>query len=212
MLETSRTTQSATAYKHLRRLLLYGQAPAGKRLTEAPWAEELGVTRGALREAMSMLAHEGLLTRGAKGGFFVPVLTQKDINSILEVRLAFEVAALKLVTLRNGCPRSSLVSMRKACDTMEQLMNDGYAMGFVEVDYRFHLLLVEASGNERLMQVYNQAPLPLVGWQKSNLETTRAAEEKTILEHRKLCDLIEAKHMDKAAALLERHLLSKHTK
>ena len=211
MNEPSRTTQSSTAYRHLRRLLLYGQTPAGKRLTEAPWAEQLGITRGALREAMSMLAHEGLLTRGKKGGFFVPILTQRDIDSILEVRLAFEIAALHMMTRRGGCPQNGLQAMRRACDTMEQLMKDGYTMGFVEADYRFHLLLVEAGGNERLLQVYNQAPLPLVGWQNSSLENARQDEEQTVREHRALCDFIEAKKIDGAVALLEDHLMSKHS-
>ncbi|MBN1943017.1 MAG: GntR family transcriptional regulator [Phycisphaerae bacterium] len=202
----AKQTQRDECYASLRRALLHGLTVPGQRLTESLWAEKLGVTRGSLREAMSMLLHEGLLTRGKRGGFFAPAMTRHDYQNVLEVRFALESGALRLMALKR-LPPNNLARLRETCDVMEQMLRENLELGFAEADRRFHALLVEAGQNERLENVYSRAPLPLMSSPESNRERRREKLRRTLDEHRRLCDLLEKGNIPEACELLERHLL-----
>ena len=200
-------TQRENCYKQLRRMLMHGQIPAGQRLTESVWSQRLGVTRGSLREAMSMLLHEGLLTRGAGGGFFVPAMGQHDFEEVQEVRIAIEVGALRLVGINND-PLCNLQQMRETCDSMAQMIESDFELGFVEADRRFHEQLVEACGNARLKRVYSQAPLPLGLPSEPDKMIRREQFRHTLEEHIRIYDLLAAGNISEACELLEQHLLA----
>src|SRR6186713_1785708 len=85
------------AYQGLRRLLVLQRIPAGERLREPQWAEELGVNRMALREAFARLEAEGLIEKGERTGYFVPVLTDGDLDEIKYARVVLECAAIDLI-------------------------------------------------------------------------------------------------------------------
>ena len=201
--------QTQSCYGQVRRLLLYRQIQSGTRLTEVTWAERLGVNRSALREALNMLAHEGLLTRGEGGGFFVPVLEKRDLEEILEVRLALELGAIRLLAQRDAAP-SQIDELRKVCQTMEQMYEAGLELGFEEGDRQFHELLVDSAENSRLSRVYQQAPLPVVPSVDPDEAPRRKSMKKTLEEHHQLCDLLSATQYKKAADLLEKHLMTSY--
>jgi len=156
-----------------------------------------------------MLLHEGLLTRGTGGGFFVPVMDQRDLEEVQEARIAIEVGALRLVAMSNGSI-SNLQQMRETCDSMTQMIESGFELGFVEADRRFHEQLVEASENARLKRVYSQAPLPLVPSSEPDRTIRRGQFQQTLDEHIRICDLLAAGDINEACELLEQHLLTSH--
>lgn len=88
---SERSIQSQTCYKQLRRMVLLGQIPAGERFREVEWAARLGVHRSSLREALSGLAHEGLIRRGERGGF-----SRRFMNSAIWMKFWKCVPFLKL--------------------------------------------------------------------------------------------------------------------
>ena len=65
-------------------------------MTETDWAEQLGISRGPLREALGVLAHEGLLTHRVSGGFFTPDMDEDAVRAIMEARWVVEVGSLRL--------------------------------------------------------------------------------------------------------------------
>ena len=79
--EGNRNTARELAYGELRRLLTNASLKPGTRFGEIEWADRLGVHRGAVREAMAVLFHEGLLSRQGRS-FVVPVLDDRDIQEI----------------------------------------------------------------------------------------------------------------------------------
>ncbi len=207
MQDSVKQTQRDECYKSLRRMLLHGLIAPGKRLTETVWAKQLGVTRGALREAMSMLLHEGLITRGERGGFFVPELGPVDYEEVLEVRYAIEAGAMRLLAMKKLTP-ANLSRMRETCDAMERMDQEDYDLGLVEADRRFHELLVEAGRNVRLQRVYSRAPLPLIPSMDPSSEMRHANHQRTIREHRLICDLLEQGNVSEACKVLEKHLFA----
>jgi DNA-binding GntR family transcriptional regulator len=205
-----KTSQSRSCYEALRWQLLHGQLTAGSRLVEEKWSTHLGVNRSALREALVLLAHEGFLESGPKGGFFVPVYSESVLDEVLEVRLALEVGALEILEIRGQIPAEGLRKLDRSCDMMRQLTEAGFEYGFVEADRMFHEALVAMAGNSRLLRVYRQAPLPLNPLPNPDMETRRRNMRETLGEHLELCQRIKEGRIREAIELLRDHLLTGH--
>ena len=205
-----KASQSRSCYDALRWQLLHGQLTPGSRLVEEKWSENLGVNRSALREALVVLAHEGFLESGSKGGFFVPVHSQQVLDEVLEVRLSLEVGALEILEIRGSVPEDGLRELKHSCDIMLQLTEAGFEYGFVEADRKFHETIVSMSGNSRLLRIYRQAPLPLNPLPDPNLETRRKNMRETLVDHIELCKRLGDGNIRDAIELLRRHLLVGH--
>jgi DNA-binding GntR family transcriptional regulator len=206
-----RPSQTRSCYQHLRRQLLHGQLAPESRLVEEKWAAQLGVHRSAVREALMILAHDGLVEVGERGGFFVPKFDQQALDEVQEVRLALEVGAIRMYALRNGEGPHDFRRLHEACDLMEQNMKADCEFGFVEADRRFHEILVEMAGNRRLMRVYRQAPLPLAPLPETEESARRANMRRTLAEHRRVVELLDEGRVDDAVEVLRRHLLVPHS-
>ncbi|UCD29889.1 MAG: GntR family transcriptional regulator [Planctomycetota bacterium] len=194
------------AYSRLRRLLILQQVPEGQRLRETEWAKRLGVNRTALREAFARLEAEGFIELGAKTGYFVPHLTNKDVLEIIEVRILLEGGAIdRLIQTKRNVPRY-LKPMLEACEQLERLVQEDYVLGVAEADRRFHEALIYASGNKRLLFLYQRAPLPIIHPEIISGEQWEARVRKTYQEHRKILEAITNSNADEAKELLHTHL------
>jgi DNA-binding GntR family transcriptional regulator len=205
MLATRRPNLGTQAYEKLRRLLIHGQLPSGIKLIESEWAKRLGVHRIAVREAMVLLAHEGLLRPGPRGGFVTPILEQRDLDEIMEVRRIVEIGAIRLLGER-GLEDAEVKKLESICDLMRANLDAEMELGFIEGDRGFHRALVEMSRNQRLLDLYNHAPLPLWPSRVTDPDHRRADALRTIAEHREMCGLLAAGRTGEAVELMERHL------
>ena len=201
----ARQPTSQKCYEQLRQLLLYRQLTPGGRLVEVEWSQRLGVHRAAVREAMSLLAHEGLLQRGKKGGVFVPILEQRDIDEVWEARMILEVGALQLIAKRR-LDKDALNPLLDFCDTQQYLVDKGMEFGYMEADRKFHEALIELADNERLSTMYRRSALPHIAPRIDDPQSLRQSREKTIQEHREIYRLIVERQIDKATELLKQHL------
>ena len=209
MTERDHPAQSRECYHQLRRLLIHTQIRPGSRLVEADWAERLKVHRTSLREAMSMLAHEGLLRRGERGGFFAPLYEQRDLDEVWAVRSIVEAGAVRLLAERPEA-EVDLALLDRSIDAMEQMLNSDFELGFLEADRRFHQVLVELSGNNRLIELYNRAPLPLMHSALVDPAARRDVGGKAVLEHREIARLIREGRTVEAIERLQEHLHQAH--
>ena len=128
-------------FNTLRQAILKGELKPGERLMEIALAERLGVSRTPIREAMRKLEQEGLVVMIPRRGAQVANITEKDLNDVLEVRIALENVAIE-----------------KACDRMtEEEMSKLWlaAKEFEHADVAFHEIIYRASDNKRLIQVLN---------------------------------------------------------
>ena len=155
------------------------------------------------------LSHEGLLERGQRGGYFVPTLTREDAEHILATREVIESGAIRL--LAENPPTAALLDqMEQVCDRMSCLLDEDYALGFVEADRRFHVLLVQLADNPKLSRLYENAPLPIRVSAINDSSQRRQSGLKTIKEHRRILDFLREGQYSKAIHLLHRHLHSQH--
>lgn len=139
----------------LREAIVTGSIPAGSNLVEADLAERFRVSRGPVRDALRELAREGLVVDLPRRGTVVSTLTLSDTRDVYAVREGLETAAARLSIERAS--DEELEALRSHVVAMEAAW-DGHAdyADSLAADLAFHRALVTLSGNERLVQLYEQ--------------------------------------------------------
>ena len=97
----------------LRELILNGDLHSGERLKEVEIAEQLGVSRMPVREALFALESEGLLRQEPRKGLTVVEYTEADIKEYYTIREALEVCAIKIVI--DKISKQELAELNKYC-------------------------------------------------------------------------------------------------
>jgi GntR family transcriptional regulator of vanillate catabolism len=206
-------SQSTRALLRLRQLLLDGEFAAGARLSELPLVERLGVSRTPLRHALSTLAHEGLLEVSSGGGYRVRTFTRADIDDAIELRGVLEGTAARRAAERR--PGDELLEpLHEVNRTVETIVHaDDYAtfVQYVELNERFHRLLLELAGSPVLTRAVGQIlALPFASPSAFVLAEAELPESREILvlahhQHRELVRAIAHGEGTRAEALGREH-------
>jgi DNA-binding GntR family transcriptional regulator len=154
--ERPASSRAELAYADLKQRLLVGEFPINARLGEERLAALLGVSRTPVREALSRLHTEGLVTKAEDGGYFPAVPDVTVMRQLYEVRIGLELLALRLPSRFGGAhDRDELEQLR---DDWLVLRDEGHEPDptFVLLDESFHVALVETAGNEVLADLLRQ--------------------------------------------------------
>src|ERR671936_2114686 len=125
-------------YEYLREEILSEGLPPGTELQEVALADQLGVSRGPIREAIGRLAAEGLVTVRPRRGAVVRALSKEEFLEAYQVREALEVMAVRLAV-----PKLSgehVAALQGLIDEMSALADAGEVQGFFEANAAFHQL------------------------------------------------------------------------
>ncbi|HPP75188.1 MAG TPA: FCD domain-containing protein, partial [Armatimonadota bacterium] len=136
----------------------------------------------------------------------VAVFTQKDVKEILALRCAIEVLSAK-TCIENG--RIPVEELRKQVDVIAARSEDAKpdTMAIMESDLDFHEIIIRASGNSRVLDVWNRLKSQMKVLlftaliNKSNVMKLRGADV-----HRPIIDAFIERDQDKVAVLIEEHI------
>jgi len=134
--------------------ILEGRFAAGSRLTEAQLAKDLSVSRAPVREALRRLENRGLVIAHPRRGFFVRDLNADAYDQIFDLRLCLERHAGNLVIDRLAPEFTD--ALQAQYDRILTAAGEGMSRKLIEEDLEFHRLICRFSGNERLLQVYEE--------------------------------------------------------
>jgi len=192
--EQKRTNLRLLAYEAIKQRISEGDLLPGTALSESEWAEELHISRTPVREAVQMLAQEGLVEVLPKRGTLVARLSVRDVRESFEIREAIEGYAARLAAERRT--DEQLAAMRDALRKSADPYNRGAS---------FHELVVEASDNTYLMQSFTSAEgrIDLASRLATKGVTTAHTPGST---HEAVLQAIEAGDADEAEAAMRRHL------
>ena len=140
-------------FKTLREAILKGNLAPGERLMEIQLANQLGVSRTPIREAIRKLELEGLVIMIPRRGAEVARITEKDLKDVLEVRTSLEELAISL-----ACERisdASVEALKEALKNFKAAINGGDVTKIAERDVAFHDIIFAATDNARLIQIVN---------------------------------------------------------
>ncbi|GIG65355.1 GntR family transcriptional regulator [Phytomonospora endophytica] len=137
--------------ERIREAIVQGDLPPGSPLGEAEMAEQLGVSRGPLREGMQRLVQEGLLTTVRRRGLGVASMSAADVADVYQMRAAVERSAC-LRLLRLGAPAlaATVRALTGEVRKMSRAAKKGAARQLGDADLAFHRMLVDSAGSHRL--------------------------------------------------------------
>ena len=133
----------------LRAAIQSGELPPGERLMEIPLAEELGVSRTPIREAIRKLEQEGFVVMIPRRGTYVADITLKDINQVFEIRSSLDELAASLASER--ITPDELEELERHLVSINDYMESRDFDKIVAADIAFHEVLYSASRNVRLI-------------------------------------------------------------
>lgn len=191
------------AFVELRRKILSKQLPANTRFKEDEWAKKLGVSRMAIREALTRLLGEDLVILGEKGGYFIKPLLASEVHEIRQLREVLELGALKLAFKNMNADQ--YIVLQKICDDFSGMIEKGYYNGALEADIKFHETLIEFSGNTKLLHVYRSSHIPLFHEKLGNSIKGIDDYDQTDAEHRQIVNAMKENNLELAEQTLCQH-------
>jgi DNA-binding GntR family transcriptional regulator len=205
MAETSRLPSlSALAAERIRAMIVSGEFKLGDALSEERLAITLGMSRTPVREALTALNLQGLITILPQRGSFVFKPTEADVQELCEFRALTEARALWLASLRDR--DGTLAAMRAAQARMEAAHAEGDFLGSAQADSDFHDAIVRGAGNQYLTQAYG-----LIAGQisavRSMLLDPADVWWASAREHVEIIDAFAAADLPMAEAALARHCM-----
>lgn len=192
-------------YEHLRSEILAGELRQGERVIEAQVAKTLQISRAPVREAVNRLLQDGLLETKTHFGPSVIQMTPEKIRFLYDIRAAIEGLAIRDVVRRRG--NLDLEPLRACIVEMKRCARRKDLAGLVDVELEFHRLLCEFAGNPYVVKVSSildaQVRMALT-IDNSHYENLADAAD----EHEPILEAIQSGDADKAARLMELHILS----
>ncbi|MGA0121514.1 MAG: GntR family transcriptional regulator [Gaiellales bacterium] len=188
----------------LRERIRSGELPPGTRLRQERLAEELGISRTPLREALRLLAADGLVELQVNRGAVVSSLSHADRVAFWEARLALEPGAARLAAERRD--PAGVRAMEVAIAAQRAAGDDG--AGFA-ANRAFHLALVGSAGNPHLTRFAEALWVRTVG---QAIYRTQASDPAVVAayadEHAAIAGAIAAGDATLAEALTREHILA----
>ncbi|SDI04150.1 FadR/GntR family transcriptional regulator [Proteiniclasticum ruminis] len=194
-------------------LIESGQLQPGDKLPpENEFAENLGVSRGILREALTILQYQGFISRKPKDGTYVRKISKEQVTAESMIESLKNATYLDLIELREALEQKSVeLAIMRADDeeildikrTLEKTnpLDENYSV----TDYNFHLKIAEMSKNNLLINfIDNYYELIHEMGEKSNTNVTR--REEIIEEHKNLINAIYKRDIELAKKSLNYHL------
>jgi DNA-binding GntR family transcriptional regulator len=188
----------------LRKRIIDGRMVPGERLVEKSLAEELGVSRNPVREAIRTLEWEGFVAVLPRRGAVVASLSESEAEEIQEVRAALQAEATALAARkRSESAVEELFVVLKRGEALIQFADGANAAELIELNAEFHETVLAMADNPYLADVIR----PLRGriaWMFSRSDDQRRAA--SWREHRAMAEAIAAGDESLAARLAEQHI------
>ncbi|MEN6461058.1 MAG: GntR family transcriptional regulator [Syntrophomonas sp.] len=199
------------SYKPLRELVLEaireaiinGTLKPRERLMEIQLAEELGVSRTPVREALRKLELEGFIVMVPRKGAYVADFSFKDIADIFEIRAALEGLAAALAAER--ITDDELENMERLLVEKAEAINQQDIEKLVEVDTKFHDALYQASRNERLTAIISNLREQIQRFRATSLANPGRGK-KSLDEHRYIVEAIQSRDVQQARQAAQDHI------
>jgi DNA-binding GntR family transcriptional regulator len=195
------------ARRFLRTSVVTGVLEEGRLYSVGEFAQQLGVSATPVREAVFDLAHQGLVEVVRNRGFMVLPLKDQDLDEIFQLRILLEVPAVE--ALAGRLPAAVADESRDLVARCLTAARASDLAGFLDSDRELHLLLLNAHGNSRLVQIVDrlrdQTRLYGLPGLAASGNLVAAAEE-----HGRILDAIVEGDAAAVRTQLERHL--RHTR
>ncbi|MBM6399984.1 GntR family transcriptional regulator [Phycicoccus sonneratiae] len=185
----------------LRRRIVDGDYPPGERLTEERLAEDFGVSRNPVREALRVVEADGLVSLTPRRGAVVAAPDASTLADLFAVRASLETVAARLAAERAGA--DDVADLRRLLDRAREATDADDLSTVAELNSALHMRVIDITGN-RWMRSISQSLYLHVHWVFKRGAAQRAPHSWE--EHIRLVDAIAAGDPDAAEAVAREHV------
>ena len=187
----------------LRQRIFARQLEPGSWIDELKLAEEVGISRTPLREALKVLAAEGLVTMKVRRGAYVTEVNEKDLRDVYHLLALLESDAAGMVAAN-----ASAEQLTQLGDLHQQLENaQGDRERFFELNEQFHLKLLDIADNRwRSQMVADLRKVMKLNRHHSLLKSGRI--EESLAEHRAIMQALTGRNRLQAKRCMDAHFQS----
>ncbi|QEL66419.1 transcriptional regulator, GntR family [Oryzomicrobium terrae] len=191
--------------ERLRQRIFAHELKPGAWIDEQAIAEQYGISRTPLREALKVLASEGLVNLKPRRGCYVTELSPKDISDIFPLMALLEGrSAFEATERATDADRARLQALH---DDLEQAARDGDIPRFFEANQEFHRTLQAITGNRWLLQVIQDLRKVLKLTRLHSLSAEGRLQQ-SLEEHRAILAAVLKGDPARAESLMRDHLLA----
>lgn len=187
----------------IREAIINGSLKPRERLMEIQLAEELGVSRTPIREALRKLELEGFIVMLPRKGAYVADVSFKDIADVFEIRAALESLAAGLAAER--ITDEEMEEMERHLVEKADAIARHDMTQLVEVDTKFHELVYRASRNDRLSMIINNLREQIQRYRSTSLAYPGRMKQ-SLEEHRAIVEAIQSRDSQLARQLALEHI------
>jgi len=198
------TGAMARALQGLKSLIINGELSPGEQIRQEEMAEQLEVSRVPLREAMNVLADQGLLFHRPHQGYFV---TKRMAGEHAQIRRMLHLLENELMLTIRWPDAETIEGLRALNDEMRECVRVVDIRRLIEVNRQFHFRIFNLSPNTLILEEVRRlwSMIEPSMWTKFERADDRA---KTLVEHDSLIDALTSRDRARCALELEQHRYS----
>lgn len=190
-------------YEQLKMQILTGKITPGTRMMEVELADEMGVSRTPIREAIRKLEKEGLVTIEPRRGAYASDISVKDMVDTLEVREDLEGLAAALAAER--MTDEQMEELIQITRKYSEAISNSDTEKIISYDEQFHKHIVACSGNKTLIQLSETVQELALRFRYLFYDDFSRYENMPV-EHRQILDAIKGGDADTARQTADNHV------
>ena len=203
-LRIERASLHNTVVSRIRDMIIEGLIEVGTRIHEGQLCEQLGISRTPLREALKVLASEGLVELVPGRGALVRQLTKKDAHDMMKVLAHLECMAGPLIC--EVASDAQIKEIRRLHDAMLDFYEVRNRLQYFKLNQQIHSLLIVLTGNESLKLAHEilQTRMKRIRYIGDKKETSWTA---AVADHQEIIEALEARDGQRLSSAMVDHLM-----
>ena len=187
------------AYRYIRDEIVQGRIDGGQHLTEGFFATRYGISKSPIREALTRLESEGLITIVPRRGAFVRGFSIHDVEEIYELREILETRVIRDAVLN----AKILARLREIVGSAQSYLKKNDKANYIREDTAFHTTLANASSNSRLRKMLESMHNQMLILRRQTFELSSYT---STTQHLRILEALEKGRKDEAAKLMGQHI------
>lgn len=188
----------------IRQAIFDGALELGQRLSEADLAQQLGVSRGPVREALVQLKQEGIVNITQHRGASVVTFSAEDVSELASMRMALELFAVELAVARAS--DADFDELAEIAKSLTEAAAAGNEFKLVQLDVQFHDGLYRAAHHDRLWKAWATIRSQVMLFLLSRRAANDDYRTLVAVEHREILDVLRTRDADEARHVIREHL------
>lgn len=189
--------------QHIREKIIAGKLHPGQRLKVLDISAKYGVSNTPVREAFRHLAMEGFLQNIPRKMVVVKEISHKEVEDIYAIQGVLEGLAARLAVRNSG--QTHLKKLQNLQGRMARHLEEGNLEKFIKANQDFHQCVINASGNEKLIQIISNVRNQIQRFRSIMLHHPGRGKE-SLQEHEKILEALAAQDAEKCEVQVRQHV------